>query len=166
MLLCLIAWLAAAPPIAAAPELTPDFWSWREDWFKRRHERLLRPDPVRELEAFFEAPFLDRLGRFEPLESRTEETDKEVIVKLSVPDLGKNSLNVRIEDSLIRVAYDARTVQSKRDAKGREYYRGQSVRRLESVMPVPENADASRARVVRERDTVKIIFPRQARADV
>jgi HSP20 family molecular chaperone IbpA len=92
---------------------------------------------------------------------KTKETDKEVVVELHVPNLDKDSLNIDVNKSRIRVAYDAKDTRSSKDASGREYFRSESTRHFEKLMPVPENADGASSRIEREGNVVKIIFQRR-----
>jgi len=137
--------------------------------------------PSGDIDDLFDAPFFDR--GFDPfaemrelekqfgggmdfpeIQARTVRTDKEVVVELTTPGLDKDSLAIRVEDGRIRVAYDARTVQDKEDAKGRRYFSSESVRHFEKVLSIPEDVDAAKSRVSREGNTVKISFPRRERA--
>jgi len=85
-------------------------------------------------------------------------TDEEVILSLKIPGLAGESLNINVNDNRIRIAYDAKTVQDKKDDKGRSYFKSESARHFEKVMPVPNGADAKDYRMVHEGDVIKIIF--------
>lgn len=106
--------------------------------------------------------FSDRMG-LSAIEAKTKETDKEVVMELRIPGIDRDSLNIDVNESRVRVAYDAKDVQNKKDGSGREYFRSESIRHFEKVMPVPENADGRGSRIEREGDVVKIIFPRRQR---
>ncbi|MEK7233389.1 MAG: Hsp20/alpha crystallin family protein [Elusimicrobiota bacterium] len=103
--------------------------------------------------------FQDRMG-VTGIESETKTTDKEVILILKIPGLSGESVN--INDDRIRIAYDAKTVQTRTDAKGREVFKSESVRHFEKVMPIPEGANPQKNRIVHEGDTIKIIFEKDA----
>lgn len=94
------------------------------------------------------------------LREKTRETDKEVIVELRIPGLDKDSLNIDVNDSRIRVGCDAKKIEDKMDGSGREIYKSEMVRRFEKILPIPENAEPRNARIVRDGDDVKIIFPK------
>lgn len=129
--------------------------------------------PMRGFEALFDDHFFSR--RYEPfvdrwlaegldrpaLQARTKETGEKVVVELRIPGLDAGSLDVSVDDSRIRVAYDAKEVRSGKDRSGREYFRGVSVRHFERIMPVPESADGRDGRIERDGDLVKIIFKRR-----
>lgn len=106
--------------------------------------------------------FSDRMG-LSAIAAKTKETDKEVVVELSIPGLDKDSLNIDVNESRIRVAYDAKDARNKKDGSGREYFRSESIRHFEKLMPVPENADGRSSRIERQGEVVKIIFPRRKR---
>jgi len=101
---------------------------------------------------------------FEPpaVQARTRTTGKQVVVELTIPGLDKDSLDIEVKDARIRIAYDARTVQAKKDGRGREYFRSESRRHFEQIIPVPAEAEAGKSRLAREGDTVKIVFPKRS----
>lgn len=146
---------------------------FNDDFFGRRF------DPFAEIENFQKrmAPLLpddqrslfgqswkdwvhDRMD-LDEIQSETKTTDKEVIVSFKIPGLAGESLNVDVNDARIRIAYDAKTVDEKKDAHGT--YRNESVRHFEKIMPVPEEADSRKNRVVHEGNLIKIIFERRQR---
>lgn len=148
---------AAAPvTAAAAPDAgSQDPWDglFDDDFFKASFD----PFPL------FGQPWDGRLlQRMEmpAISAKTEERKKEVVVELSVPGLDKDSLNLSVDDSGIRIACDARTVQEKKDGSGREMFRGESTRHFEQVFPIPDDADGRASRIERKGDLVKVIFPR------
>lgn len=85
-------------------------------------------------------------------------TDKEVILTLRSSNLHGGSLNININDDRIRISCDAKMIQSQKDAAGREYFKSESLRRLETIMPIPDGADHRPNRIIHEGDTVKVIF--------
>lgn len=128
---------------------------------KRFHSRLGEPE-----QSLFGRSWDDWFGDrmdFSGIETKTKETEKEVVVELQISGLDKDSLNIDVNDSRIRVAYEARNIQNKSDGSGRQTLRSESVRRFEKVLPVPQNADGRNSRVERDGDTVKIVFPRRDR---
>jgi HSP20 family molecular chaperone IbpA len=128
---------------------------------KRFHSRLGGPEQSL-FGRSWDDWFADRMD-FSGIETKTKETDKEVVVELTIPGLDKDSLNIDVNESRIRVAYEARNIQNKTDERGRQTLRSESVRRFEKVLPVPQNADGRSSRIERDGDTVKIVFPRTAR---
>lgn len=146
-----------------------------DKFFGRRFE------PFSEMERFHkrmramlgeaEQPWFDRSwdGWFDErinaasLAPRVTTTDDEVVLAFKVPGLERDSLNVSVDENRVRVAYDARSVDEKRDGEGRSAYRSESVQHLEKVLPIPEGADATQSRIVREGDSVKVIFKRRPR---
>ena len=146
---------------------------FNDDFFGRRF------DPFAEIESFQKrmAPLLsddqrsvfgqswkdwvhDRMDLAE-IRPETKATDKEVVVSLKIPSLTGESLNVDVNDDRIRIAYDAKTVEKKKGAQGS--YRNESVRHFEKIMPVPEDANPKKNRVVHEENLIKIIFERRQR---
>lgn len=146
---------------------------FNDDFFGRRF------DPFAEIENFQKrmAPLLsddqrslfgqswkdwvhDRMDLAE-IQSESKTTEKEVIVSLKIPGLTGESLNVDVNDDRIRIAYDAKNVEEKKGAQGA--YRNESVRHFEKIMPIPEEADSKRNRVVHEGNLIKIVFERRQR---
>lgn len=95
------------------------------------------------------------------IQEKTRETDKEVIVELKIRGLDKDSLNINVNGSRIRVAYDTKKLEDKKDGKGREIFKSESVQHFEKIMPIPAKADPQKNRIEREEDVVKIIFPKK-----
>jgi HSP20 family molecular chaperone IbpA len=104
--------------------------------------------------------FVDRMD-LAAIEEKTRETDKEVIVEMKIRGLDGDSLNIDVNGTRIRVAYDAKKHEEKKDGNGREIFRSESVQHFEKVMPIPENADSRKSRIIKEGDVVKIIFDRR-----
>lgn len=128
---------------------------------KRFHSRL--GEPERSLFGrSWDDWFTERMD-FSRIETKTKETDKEVVVELTIPNLDKDTLNIDVNESRIRVAYDARRVQDEKDGSGRQVLRSESVQHFEKILPVPEKADGRSSRIEREGDVVKIIFPSRER---
>lgn len=134
----------------AAAALPPPDWfeTVRKEFFD---DELFKPslDPFKE---FDNLPLLDQPwdGWF----AKTKETDKDVVVELTIPGLDKDSLKVDVNSSRIRVAHEARKVHD----------HGEMESRFEQVLPVPEDADGRNARVSRDGDVVRITFPRKIHA--
>lgn len=91
----------------------------------------------------------------------TNITDKEVILSIKIPGLKGESLNVNVNDNRIRIAYDAKSVQSKKDDKSGIDFSSQSIQHFEKIMPIPGEADPTKSRIVQDGDTVKIIFEKR-----
>lgn len=128
---------------------------------KRFHSRL--GEPERSLfGSSWDDWFTERMD-ISRIETKTKETDKEVIVELNIPGLDKDSLNIDVNESRIRIAYDARRVEDQKDGSGRQVLRSESVQHFEKILPVPENADGKNSRIDREGKIVKIVFPRRER---
>lgn len=162
-------------PQARRPE-PPAAMPGEDEWLEHARKRMLKGPSIplddfdalsadRAFDRIFD-PFAeilrlpDRAG-FTAIEAKTRETETSVVMELRIPGLDKDSLNIDVNESRVRVAYDARDVQNKKDGSGREYFRSESIRHFEKVMPVPENADGRGSRIEREGDVVKIIFPRR-----
>lgn len=129
---------------------------------RRMSEQLQTPrEPL--LDQPWDGWFTQRMN-LPAIVSKTKKTDKEVVVELTIPGLDKDSLNIKVDDSRIRVTYDAKTVQKKQDGSGREVFQSESESRFEQVLPVPDDADGRSSRIAREGDVVKIIFPRREHA--
>lgn len=146
---------------------------FNDEFFGRRF------DPFAEIEGFQKrmAPLLpdeqlplfgqswqnwihDRMDLTE-LQSESKTTEKEVVVSFKIPGLAGESLNVDVNDDRIRIAYDAKTVDEKKSAQ--RVYRNESIRHYEKIMPVPEEAEPKKNRVVHEGNRIKIIFERRPR---
>lgn len=144
------------------------FFSRRHDPFAEMLEFQKRLDSElgkRERTLFgrsWSAWFGDRMD-LAAIQEETQETDKEVIVAMRIRGLDKDSLKIDVNGSRIRVAYDARRQEEKKDDSGREIFRSESVQHFEKLMPVPANADSRKSRIVKEGDVVKIIFERRQR---
>ena len=91
----------------------------------------------------------------------TKTTDDQVILSLKIPGLEGESLNIDVNEDRIRIAYDAKTMQDKRNEKDGSYFKSQSVRRFEKIMPIPDGADPNRNKIVHEGNAVKIIFEKR-----
>lgn len=104
--------------------------------------------------------FQNRMG-IADIRPETTTTDKEVILSLKIPGLAGESLNINVNDDRIRIAYDAKSVQDKKDEKGSSYFKSESMRHFEKIMPIPEGADPKKNRIVHEGNTVKIIFEKR-----
>jgi HSP20 family molecular chaperone IbpA len=102
----------------------------------------------------------ERMG-LSAIQEKTRETDKEVIVELKIAGLDKDSLNINVSGARIRVSYDAKKLEDKKDGKGREIFKSESIQHFEKIMPIPQNADPKTSRIAKEGDVVKIIFPRK-----
>lgn len=153
---------------------------FNDDFFGRRF------DPFAEIENFRkgfgpplpneERSLLDRSWRdwFEDrmvvadIHPEIKTTDEQVILSLKIPGLEGESLNINVNDDRIRIAYDVRTVQDKKDGQGASYFRSQSIRHFEKILPIPDGADPKRNRIVHEDgvkgNVVKIIFEKSGRA--
>lgn len=144
-----------------------DIFREQDKWIRKARKKMLgsAPVPFRQFDDLFNDDFFGR--RFDPfeemdfaeIESESKITANEVIVSLKIPGLKGESLNVDINDDRIRVAYDAKSVEEKKSSQGA--YRSESVRRFEKIMPVPEEADPRKNRVVHEGNLIKIIFDRR-----
>lgn len=97
------------------------------------------------------------------IQEKTQETDKEVIVEMKIGGLDKDTLKIDVNGSRIRVAYDAKKQEEKKDSNGKEIFRSESVQHFEKILPVPATADSQKSRIVKEGDVVKIIFERRQR---
>lgn len=146
---------------------------FNDDFFGHRF------DPFREIEQFHkrmrsmlgetEQPLFNRSWDdwFENrmsvanIHSEVKTTDKEVILAFNIPGLNGESLNININNDRIRVSYDAKSVQDKKDEKGGSYFKSESVQHFEKVMPIPAQADPAKSRIVHEGDVVKIIFEKR-----
>lgn len=95
------------------------------------------------------------------IREKTRDTGKEVVVELKLAGLDKDSLNINVNDSRIRVAYDAKKVEDKKDRSGREIFKSESIQHFEKILPIPANADPLKSRIEKEGDVVKIIFPKK-----
>lgn len=133
-------------------------------------------DPFREMEGFrrrmrallgeAERPLFSRSwddwseSRMNVASMRPElkTTEDEVILAIKVPGLDGESLSIDVNEDRIRVSYDAKIVRDDKDEKGGAYFKSESAQHFEKVMPIPEGADAKDNRIVREGDTVRIIF--------
>jgi HSP20 family protein len=160
--------------LLAATSAAQGYYIYQDQARKDHLER--REIPFKDFDDLFDDRFFGR--RFDPFaemrelekrfqsefgETKTAETDKEVIVELSIPGLDKDSLIIDVNESRIRIAYDARRVQDRKDAGGRRVMRSESSQHFEKILPVPENADGRSSRIEREGGAVKIIFPRRER---
>lgn len=144
---------------------------FNDDFFGRRF------DPFAEIEGFQKkmGPFLsdeersvfgrswnkwihDRMGLAE-IRSEVKTTGNEVIVSFNIPGLEGESLRVDVNDDRIRLAYDVKSIDEKKNAQGT--YREASSRHFEKVMPVPEDADPKTSRIAHEGDVVKITFEKR-----
>lgn len=142
-----------------------------DDFFGRRF------DPFAEIEGFQKKmdPFLseeqrsvfrqsweewthDRMGLAE-IRPEVKTTGNEVIVVFKIPGLKGESLRIDVNDDRIRLAYDARSVDEKKNSQGT--YRAESNRHFEKVMPIPEGADPKTSRIAHEGDAVKITFEKR-----
>lgn len=97
------------------------------------------------------------------IQGKIRETDNEVIVEVKIRDLDKDSLKIDVNASRIRVAYDAKKSEERKDGDGREIFRSDMVQHFEKIMPLPANADSRKSRIVKEGDVVKIIFEKRQR---
>ncbi len=101
-----------------------------------------------------ERPVRSRTGA-EGIRSEIFTTDTEVIVTFSIPGLKSDSVKVAVDNVrvLITCVADLAVVRGSPGAAGRE-----GMRLYELIMPLPAHADSARHRVVRDKDTFKIIF--------
>lgn len=142
------------------------FFSRRRDPFAEMLEFQKRLDSeIGSPEKAFFGPsrndwFGDRMA-LSAIQEKTREAGKEVIVELKLAGLDKDSLNININSSRIRVAYDAKKVEDKKDGSGREIFKTESIQHFEKIMPIPANADPQKNRIEREGNVVKIIFPKR-----
>lgn len=160
---------------------TPDPWAQQDPWIARMRNSLLRgsPVPFKDFDDIFSDQFFSRQGDpfalfgqswsgwfddgmdLSAIRERTRETDKEVIVELKIAGLDKESLDINVDDSRIRLAYDARKLEDKKDGDGREVFKSESVQHFEKIIPIPQDADPRKSRIAREGDVVKIVFPKK-----
>lgn len=144
------------------------FFSRRRDPFAEMlefHKRLDSEVGKRERTLFgrsWNDWFGDRMD-LAAIQEKTRETDKEVIVEMKIHGLDKDSFKIDVNSSRIRVAYDAKKLEEKKDGAGREIFRSESAQHFEKILPVPANADSQKSRIVKEGDVVKIIFDRRQR---
>lgn len=155
----------------------PDPWAEQEQWVEQARKSLLQGSPIlfKDFDQRFSEPggqektlfgrswndwFGDRMD-LAAIREKTRETGKEVIVELKLAGLDKDSLNINVNDSRIRVAYDAKKVDDKKDGSGRDIFKSESIQHFEKIMPIPANADPQKSRIEREGDVIKIIFPKR-----
>lgn len=145
-----------------------DFFGRKFDPFAEIEDFRKRLNPLldgREKALFghsWDGWFQDRMGVGE-IHPETRTTDKEVILSFHIPGLDGESLNISVNDDRIRIVYDAKTIQDKKDGKGASYFKSESARHFEKIMPVPRDADARKNRIVREGNTVKVVFEKRRR---
>lgn len=144
------------------------FFSHRRDPFAEMLEFQKRLDSElgKREKTLFGRSWSDWLGDrmdLAAIQEKTQETDKEVIVEVKILGLDKDSLKIDVNGSRIRVAYDAKKQEEKKDGNGREIFRSESVQSFEKIMPIPANADSQKSRIVKEGDVVKIVFERRPR---
>jgi len=129
---------ALTPPPAAAFQAVHDQWVSE---LGRRTEEVERPVP---------SP-----ARGEGIRSEIFTTDTEVIVTFLIPGLKSDSVKVAVDNVrvLITCIADLAVVRGSPGPAGRE-----GMRLYEMIMPLPTHADSARHRVVRDKNTFKIIF--------
>lgn len=122
---------------------------------------IIRHDPFREIERFFEDDFFG----FVPAVKRTMEpamdvyqTDKDLVVELQVPKIDAKDIKVTVEDGVLKVE-GGHAEEQKEDNKQyfrREIRRGQFVRMLSLPISVKEGE----AKAAYEHGTLKITLPK------
>lgn len=145
----------AGPAGAERPRSSP--WPFDPDPFAgldRLHERmraLLEEGPLAAQPG----------GAGDALRARVERSTREVALVLELPGLDRKGLRVDVDESAVSASWEERREQVRRDAAGRDLYRSVSSRRQQAVLPVPEDAEPRGARVEKDGDAVRVVFPRR-----
>lgn len=108
--------------------------------------------PAREFQELHDRWVSEAAG----IRSQIVSTDREIIVSFRVPGLRADSLRVAVGPVRVTITCDAVGVEE--SGGGGRGGRREAARRYEMVMPLPENADGARHRVVGEGEAFKIIF--------
>jgi HSP20 family molecular chaperone IbpA len=143
-----------------------DFYGRRFDPFQemeqlqRRMHAMLGESQQRLFNRSWNDWFDSRIGLTD-IHTETKTTKDEVILSFRIPGLNADSLSININDNRIRVSYDAKNIQDKKDEKGKAYFKSESVQHFEKVMPIPADADPVKNRIVHEGDVVKVIFEKR-----
>lgn len=118
------------------PENRPLFkQSWR-DWFQSRMDTTdINPD--------------------------VKTTKEQVIISLKIPGLQQESLNVNVDKDRIKVSYNAKNSEEKKDKDGHVIQKSESVQQFEKIMPVPPEADPNTAQITKDGDKVQITFKKK-----
>lgn len=150
---------------------------FNDDFFNRRF------DPFAEIEGFhrrFSPLFQDREKSLfdrswfryfddrmnvQDIRTNVERKGDEIIVTMRIPGLEGESFNLDINKDRIRISYNARTIEEKKDAKGNTYHRSESVQQYQKIMPIPDGADPDSSRVEQDGESIKIILKKRAGAE-
>jgi HSP20 family protein len=119
----------------------------------RRHE-----DPLDDLfRDFFRRPILENAPMVEPAVD-VAESDGEVIVKVEVPGVEKDQLQLTVADDRLTVRGD---VRKESEEKRKNYYR-QEIRygAFQRTIPLPTEVDAARADAELKNGMLKVTLPK------
>lgn len=146
-----------------------DFFSRRFDpfaeieQFQSRFSPLLKEEQRSLFGRSWGEWFENRMGLGD-LDPVVEDRGDKIVVSLKIPGAEDASLNVRINRDRIRISYDAKAVEEKKDESGKVVGRSESVRHFEKILPVPEGADPDTGRLERSKGAVEIIFDKRPAA--
>lgn len=121
---------------------------------------IIRWDPFRELEKFFEESFLVPTLSISTTSIPVDiyETDKELVVEVGVPGFSKNDIKVRVEND--RVIVEGKK-ETKEEAKEERYYRKEIRKeKFSRVIYLPYEVDPDEAKAEMKDGVLKVVFPK------
>ena len=99
---------------------------------------------------------------FSDIEVNTEDKGDKLIMKLKIPGLQSNSINISVDDKAIKMDCEIREAKEDQDDKGQTYRKSSSYRRFSRMIPVPANVDRNKAEINTKGEEITITFPKKA----
>ena len=105
--------------------------------------------------------FGDRFfGGSDDVEFDQKEKRDSYVITLSIPNLKKNRLDIKIERDGISISGEFSQVAEKKDADGNIISRKEVHRTISKHFPIPGDADYEKAEVKNEKDKIIITLPK------
>ena len=92
------------------------------------------------------------------IQASTKEKDDKVIMKINVPGLKDNTLNVDMNEKNISIDCEIKEIKEKKDSHGNVVYKLSSHQQFSKILPTPENVDISKSEIKTNKDEIIITF--------
>jgi len=91
----------------------------------------------------------------------TEDAKDSVVMRVHVPGLEKNNLDVNIDKDRVKIECDVREVRDEQDNKGKRVAHYSSQQHMTRIFSLPQDVDASKAVTKQDKDEITITLPKK-----